>query len=204
MSSQVTLTKQGAFDADLEKQINDMFTELYASVAGGTLASGKLLVGSSGNVATARTISGDLTIDNTGVAALAASIGRADIVTLSAADIIALHSAPKQIIAAPGVGFAIELISVAFSMTYGSVQFTGGGVVQAQYHTLTTNLLNSTFLDTSIKAAASFAAFIGQATTASGIVLQENKAVELVAAGADFAAGNSTAKAIVAYRTIAL
>lgn len=39
-----------------------------------TLASGTLLVGSSGNVATARTISGDITISNTGVAAIAAGV----------------------------------------------------------------------------------------------------------------------------------
>ncbi len=52
--------------------IEDRATALEASVAGGTLASAKLLVGSAGNVATARTITGDVTIGNTGVTAIGA------------------------------------------------------------------------------------------------------------------------------------
>lgn len=38
-----------------------------AALSPGTLASGKILVGSAGNLATARTMSGDATISNTGV-----------------------------------------------------------------------------------------------------------------------------------------
>lgn len=68
--AQTTLTKQGSFDADLMNAINAMFAELYASTAGGALASGKILVGSAGNLATARTMSGDGTLSNTGVLAV--------------------------------------------------------------------------------------------------------------------------------------
>ncbi len=53
-------------------ETDNRFLALEQSVAGGTLASAKLLVGSSGNVATARTVTGDVTISNTGVTAIGA------------------------------------------------------------------------------------------------------------------------------------
>jgi hypothetical protein len=178
------------------------------------LADGQFIVGDSGGAGAAVTPTGDVTFTNLGVfaigagkvtaAMLAAGQNSVALVTLSAADIIALHSAPKTLIAAPGSGKAIVVESIDFSMTYNSVQFTGGGVLQAQYNGQTTNILNSTVLDTSIKAASSFAVSIGRASTASGVVLITNKAVELVAAVADFAAGNSTAKVTVNYRIITL
>jgi hypothetical protein len=187
--------------------------------AGGTpagigLAHNKLIVGSSGNVGTAVTQSGDVSMSDTGVFAIGAkkvlstmladSVLHVDEVDLSAADIIALHASPKTIVSAPGAGKAVVIDSIIFSMTYGTTQFTGGGVVQAQYHTDTANLLNSTVSDTSIKAAASFAVQIGRASTASGVVLLGNLAVELIAASANFAAGDSTAKVFVAYRIVTL
>jgi hypothetical protein len=70
-----TLVKQGCFDADLEKQINDNFASLSASTAGGTLTSAHLLVGNSSNVATDRAITGDLSISNTGVTTVASVNG---------------------------------------------------------------------------------------------------------------------------------
>ena len=66
-----TLTQQGAFTADLEKQINDNFTSLSASTAGGTLTSGHLLIGSAGNVATDTAVSGDATLIASGALTVA-------------------------------------------------------------------------------------------------------------------------------------
>ncbi len=48
------------------------FSDLESTNAGGTLASGKVFVGNSSNVVTARTLSGDVTNDNTGVTAIGA------------------------------------------------------------------------------------------------------------------------------------
>lgn len=69
-----TLTKQGCFDADIEKQINDNFTSLSGSTAGGTLTSAHLLVGNASNVATDTAITGDVTISNTGVTTIKTSV----------------------------------------------------------------------------------------------------------------------------------
>ena len=64
--SSVTNTTLGYLDATSSIQ-----TQLNAKVST-TLNSAQVLVGSSGNVATARTISGDVSINNTGVVAIAA------------------------------------------------------------------------------------------------------------------------------------
>lgn len=69
-----TITKVGAFDNSLASQINDNFTYLGGSTAGGTLTSAHLLVGNSSNVATDTAITGDVTISNTGVTAIKASV----------------------------------------------------------------------------------------------------------------------------------
>lgn len=53
-------------------EIEDRFKAIEATAAGGALADSKVLVGSSGGLATARTLSGDITNDNTGVTAIGA------------------------------------------------------------------------------------------------------------------------------------
>ena len=72
--AQQILTKQGAFDADLEAQVNANFTELYGTAVGGTLASGDIIVGNVSDQAAPVTMSGDVTIDNTGATAIKASV----------------------------------------------------------------------------------------------------------------------------------
>jgi len=69
-----TLTKVGAFTNDLATQLNDNFAYLSGSTAGGTLADGTILIGNGANVATAVTLSGDVTVTNAGVTAIAASV----------------------------------------------------------------------------------------------------------------------------------
>lgn len=72
--AQETLTQTGAFTEETLTKINDNFTELYGSTAGGALTSGHLLVGSAGNVATDTAVTGDVTITNTGVTAIKSSV----------------------------------------------------------------------------------------------------------------------------------
>lgn len=51
-------------------------------------------------------------------------------VTLTAAQIITLHSAPVALLAAPGASQAIIVTGFTFQFKYNSVQMTGGGVVK--------------------------------------------------------------------------
>lgn len=127
-------------------------------------------------------------------------------VPLSAAQITTLHSVPVTIIPAPGAGKVIVIDTLIFDFTYNSVQFTGGGAISAVFHGLSTNLLNSTVAATSIQAAANYAGQFVSAGTASGVLLTPglNLGLDLSAAGADFAAGNSTAKVFVWYSVVTL
>lgn len=61
-----TITKVGAFTDDVAKQINDNFSDLSGTSAGGALADGEILVGDSGGTSAAVAVSGDATIANTG------------------------------------------------------------------------------------------------------------------------------------------
>ncbi len=69
-----TITKQGAFQADVVKQINDNFAYLGSTTAGGALADGHILVGSSGGAAADVAMSGDVAIINTGATSIASGI----------------------------------------------------------------------------------------------------------------------------------
>ncbi len=69
-----TIVKQGAFTADIAKQINDNFSSLSGTSAGGSLADGHILVGSALGVSTDVAMSGDVSILNTGATAIKASV----------------------------------------------------------------------------------------------------------------------------------
>ncbi len=69
-----TVVKQGAFTADIAKQINDNFSSLSGTSAGGALTDGHILVGSALGVSTDVAMSGDVTIINTGATAIKASV----------------------------------------------------------------------------------------------------------------------------------
>src|SRR5215469_9050362 len=85
---------------------------------------------------------------------LAPQVGQFIETDLSAAQIITLHSVPVTVVPAPGAGKCIVIDTLVFSMTYNSVQFTGGGAVSAVFHGLSTNLINGTVAAASITAAA--------------------------------------------------
>lgn len=123
-------------------------------------------------------------------------------VALTAAQITTLHSVPVQLLAAPGAGFAILPTAMAFEFTYGTVQFTGGGAVNPVYHGQTTNHLGGSVAAATIQAAAN--AYISCGAPAAALALLANTGVDLYAATADFAAGDSTAVVKLSYDLITL
>lgn len=64
--SQQTVIGGGAFTKKNITDINDNFTELYGTQAGGTLTDAHILVGDGSNLATDVAVSGDATLANTG------------------------------------------------------------------------------------------------------------------------------------------
>lgn len=61
-----TITKVGAFTDDVATQINDNFSSLSASTAGGTLTDAHILVGNGDDEATDVAVSGDVSLANDG------------------------------------------------------------------------------------------------------------------------------------------
>lgn len=72
--AQEQITQVGALTTQTQTALNDNFTELYASTAGGTLTAAHLLVGNASNVATDTAVTGDVGITNGGVTSIAAGI----------------------------------------------------------------------------------------------------------------------------------
>lgn len=118
-----------------------------------TLPSGDLFVGSGANVATARALSGDATISNTGVMTIAnlavtgAKIANNTVtstqlaantiqyarVALSNANFLGMYATPVSIVAAGGANTAIIVRDMVLETVYGTTQSAAGGAVALQY-----------------------------------------------------------------------
>lgn len=119
---------------------------------------------------------------------------------LTAAQIITSHSVPVSLVAAPGAGKVLILEWLTFQFKFGTVQFTGGGALGAVQHGQTANLLSGAVAQATIQAAAS--AFISAGAPAAALALGTNLGIDILTAGADFAAGDSTAIVTATYTTL--
>jgi hypothetical protein len=120
-------------------------------------------------------------------------------VSVTAAEIIAMYTTPKALIAAAGAGKSIVITRAVFRIVRSSTAFTGGGAAIIQYNSTAngagTNACDSTMASTVITGAA------GTTETArNGAVLSDvastaiqNVGIYLSNATAVFAAGTGTA-----------
>lgn len=181
-----------------------------------TLPSGDLFVGSAGNVATARALSGDATISNTGVLTVAANaidttklalntIQYAQ-VAMTAAEWNGMYGAPKTLIAAPGAGKLIVVDSCVLTMTFVAAQYAAGGAVALQYDTTVHGagtLASATLAAATVNAyAASSNVSLAPLVTTSAITTTQNKALCLSNQTAAFTTGDGTWTVSLAYRII--
>jgi hypothetical protein len=117
----------------------------YSKLA--TLASGNVLVGSAGGVATSVALSGDVTVSNAGVTAIGANkvlssmisplVLKYVAVAVTAAEFNGMYAAPKLLLAAGGANTLIVLERAILSMTFVSAAYAAGGVVGLQYDATT-------------------------------------------------------------------
>lgn len=100
------------------------------------LPSAQVLVGSAGNVATAVAMSGDVTVSNAGVTAIGSGkvltgmmnenlVKYAD-VTISSAEVLALFTSQKTLVAAPGANFAVIPLAIYSTIDYGAATYDAG------------------------------------------------------------------------------
>lgn len=119
-------------------------------------------------------------------------------ITLTAADLTTLKTVPVTLIKAPTTAnVAIQVTRAVFQFKYGGVAFTGGGAVSLVYHGATANLLSGSVAAATVTGTADSAVSLG--APAAATVLTPATGIDLLAATADFAAGNSTALVTVWY-----
>ncbi len=211
----------------------DATTDAFVSLAanGGlspTLPSGDIFVGNASNVATARTMSGDATLSNTGVLTigagavtgskiannavdytqLALDVAASATVALTAAQVNGMYATPVQLLPAPGAGKLIIVDSILWDIAFVSAQYAAGGAIAAQY--------GNTIHGAGPAASGTLAAASLNGVVASGFLsnagsagllnvtaaASENTAVFISNATAAFTTGDSTVNLYIRYRIV--
>lgn len=121
--------------------------------------------------------------------------------SLTAAQVKTLYSIPIEVIPAPGVGYAIEVITASSRLNYGSVAFNSAGTAlilqtdtAAYPQTASDTILNNT--------SNVFSKHLHK--TSDTVQLVENKALMISIATADSTLGDSTIDTYISYRIITL
>ena len=122
--------------------------------------------------------------------------------TIATVDVLHLNTTPIEIVAAPGVGYAIEVISASMKMVYNSATYA----TNTSLELLTAGATNSQ-ASTVIKNSASTIRRFADATTlasATATQLVDNAALNVTVASGDPTAGDSDITIYVTYRIITL
>jgi len=121
--------------------------------------------------------------------------------SIATADVLTLNSIPVELVAAPGAGYAIEVINASLKMVYNSVAYATNTSVQllvsgaAQYQ--------SAFNGSVLSSASSTFNSIGKSALAGTNVI-ENAALNVTVGTGDPTAGDSDIEIFVLYRLIAV
>ena len=146
-------------------------------------------------------------IDNDAIKTYIDSLETAE-VSISAAEIKALHATPKTLVAAPGAGKVILPEFILFSFTYNAPQYTAGGTIRVRYDSGgTAYIINGAVASADMTGTSNFLNYFRAGVTAAyanAVVPIANKALELYNDGSEFATGNGTAKVFVKYRIVTL
>ena len=152
-------------------------------------------------------VSGDITIDNTGVTTIGAGkVTNAMLATppqtyytlsrkVTSAELLALYATPLTLLTAPGINKAIKLLIGYAWLDYNSATYAGGGDIQFKFGSDVMGTISSSIVKSSSDILGNFGA-TGSATTGS-----LNQALTLTNATAAFTTGDSDLR-IVLYYTI--
>jgi hypothetical protein len=119
-------------------------------------------------------------------------------IKISSAEALLLNSAPKELVAAPGAGKAIEFVSAVLHLDYGTLDYAANGTLHVQTHTSTSVLSGVLAAAEFMHASADKIATMVPAST--GIGLDINEAIELLGIGGEVTTGDSTITVVVGYR----
>ena len=174
------------------------------------LTSAYFKVGNGSNRPADVLMSGDATMDNTGAVTIAnGAITPAKLsfttgilsvaqLTLSSAEILALNSTPLQIIASPGVGSSIVVISAVLDYTYGSAAYATNVTLQVYTDTATAPQAAAACLDATATRKVRLSLSTGSIGASDTMVI-DNKALYVNVATGDPTAGDGTAVLTIYY-----
>lgn len=124
------------------------------------------------------------------------------VVTLSAANIIAMNGAPVALIAAQGANTVILVDSIHLQTKPGGTNFTGGGAVSVVYHGTATAVHSATIPNTTINSGTASNNLLPPPTGVTQA--PANTGIDITNATAAFATGNGTAVITVWYAVVTL
>ncbi len=125
-------------------------------------------------------------------------------VVISTAELLALYTTPKSLVAAPGAGFAIALDSAVLFLDYNSAAYNGvaaGEDLEIRYTDGSGQLVATIETDPFLTSTADAIRYVQPATTAA-ITPVANAALVICLATGNIATGNSPLKVKVYYRVI--
>ncbi len=127
------------------------------------------------------------------------------VTSLTAAQIIAMYTTPVAITPVPGSGKVVIIDSILVEIARTSTVFTGGGVIQIQYHGQTTEIMAQTIAAASVTGSAGTSILrLLPVQTSTGSVITSAVAAEITNLTGVFAAGTGTAKVFARYHIITL
>lgn len=180
-----------------------------------TLQDGRIFVGNAGNIATAVTPSGDVTITNAGVTAIGANkvlssminplVRKYVAVAITAAEFNGMYAAPKLLLAAGGANTLLVLDQLQLVMTYGAANYAAGGTAAVQYDSTVNGagvIASTTLSAATFQAAASTTFTMNAGVVALPFTTTVNKGLYLSNITAAFTTGDSDFMAHLWYRVI--
>ncbi|HEO1391249.1 TPA: hypothetical protein VAH77_000464 [Legionella pneumophila] len=168
-----------------------------ANIQDGAVTANKLATDS---VTTVKILDDNVTSDK-----LAATVLKYVAVPLTAANIIAMNGAPVQVLAAGGANTVHLVEHACLMMTYGTVQFTGGGAIGLQYGNtaaLAGEAASSTIAAANIQGAASTMDMVEGALSSGAFTAVANLGLFISNLTAAFADGDSNFVLHLWYRTV--
>jgi len=119
--------------------------------------------------------------------------------TIATADVLTLNSVPIEIVAAPGAGFAIEVLSASMKIVFNSVAYATNTDIDLKINTLSDGLFT-----TDISQNASIITNLEDAGSSGSATSVENEALMVSVRSGNPTAGDSDIKIYVTYRIITL
>jgi hypothetical protein len=212
VSGDITLSNTGvaaiAASAIVNADVNASAAIAFSKLA--SLTDGQILVGNGSNVAAAVAVTGDVTISNAGVTAIGANkvlnamvdptVVKYVDVTISTAEVLALRTTPKELVAAPGAGFCIVPLSVYATVDFNTTAYDNGTDTLDIIYAGGSAIIS--FATTLVEAAADIRNYMEKSEAT--FVPLDNTALQARTSSADPTLGDSAIKIRVWYKIVPL